>query len=597
VIPDSTDRSKSTGRFFVQDIYQGLTGVERGEVKQLRVLEETSRVSRTTMGGSPYNQTFLVSAALAFSAKNFLGVVPVEEDGSAYFEVPAGRAVYLQALDADGRLVQSMRTFVQAAPGTTRSCVGCHEHKYSTAAAVGFPAILDREPHKLQAESWGSGYLDYPSMVQPVLDRRCVRCHGGEDGIAGGMDLSGGWTQHFNISYENLASRRQTQLTAYWIAGIDCMNGTALWSSQIFAPRGRGSGAAPLAKLLVDGHDGHVPNLTREERDLLMAWIDTNGLYYGTWNSTESGCSIRQWKSLAKTIVGQMREAGCLECHGNDQKITYLENDWINLKDPEFSRILRAPLPDGANGYGLGLCRDRKVDPRRQRIHLLRRGYAHAVRPPNVFAKHEIVPYDSSGEPAVSFASTGDSVYQKMLATIRKTRTEVLATPRVDMPGADVIPGASRMLVPPSLPEEDVPLEAVASPEGVVQLAWESSARTIGLEAALHRGTSPNFEPTMHNLVTRTPLFEYTDRFAPPGTQHYALVLIRADQRGRPTYAAVDVPDPPPPPTPTGLAVVPASCTVRLAWEAPPASLLGYHVFQATYTSASTAASPAPTSR
>jgi len=49
----------------------------------------------------PYNQTFLISAALAFSAKNFLGVVPVNPDGSVYFEVPSGRALYLQALDAE----------------------------------------------------------------------------------------------------------------------------------------------------------------------------------------------------------------------------------------------------------------------------------------------------------------------------------------------------------------------------------------------------------------------------------------------------------------------------------------------------------------
>ena len=32
-------------------------------------------------------------------------------------------------LDAEGRCVRSMRTFIQAAPGTTRSCVGCHEEK------------------------------------------------------------------------------------------------------------------------------------------------------------------------------------------------------------------------------------------------------------------------------------------------------------------------------------------------------------------------------------------------------------------------------------------------------------------------------------
>ncbi|MHB8900018.1 MAG: HzsA-related protein, partial [Thermoguttaceae bacterium] len=171
VIADTVDRSTATGRFFVQDVYQGLTGVERGEVKQLRVIEETSRVSATTMGGSPYNQTFLVSAALAFSVKNYLGVVPVAEDGSAWFEAPAGRAIYFQALDGEGRLVQSMRTFVQASPGTTRSCIGCHEHKYSTSPTVGhFASLGGRQPDRLQPEAWGSGYIDYPTMVQPAGD-------------------------------------------------------------------------------------------------------------------------------------------------------------------------------------------------------------------------------------------------------------------------------------------------------------------------------------------------------------------------------------------------------------------------------------------
>ena len=71
--------------------------------------------------------------------------------------------------------------------------------------------------------------MDYASMVQPVWDRNCVSCHGGEKGIEGRLDLSGGWTQHFNISYENLVDRRETQLIAYLVSGIDCMNGTAYW--------------------------------------------------------------------------------------------------------------------------------------------------------------------------------------------------------------------------------------------------------------------------------------------------------------------------------------------------------------------------------
>ncbi len=116
VIVDSTDRSQRTGRFFLQDIYEGLPSIKRGTVKWLRVLEETSRTSARPDGANPFNQTFLVSSALAFSVKNYLGIVPVEADGSAYFEVPAGRAVYFQALDKDG-------------PSYTACAVSCRPHR------------------------------------------------------------------------------------------------------------------------------------------------------------------------------------------------------------------------------------------------------------------------------------------------------------------------------------------------------------------------------------------------------------------------------------------------------------------------------------
>lgn len=581
VIADSTNRLATTGQFFLQDIYRGLTGVKRGEVKYLRVLEETSRVSPTTMGGSPYNQVFLSSAALAFNAKIFLGVVPVEEDGSAYFEAPAGRGLFFQALDADGRLVQSMRSFVQASPGTTRSCVGCHEHKYTAAGNEGL-RDLARAPSQIEPESWGSGFVDYPSMIQPILDKHCVSCHGGEKDIAAGMDLSGGWTEHFSISYENLVNRRETQLIAYWIAGIDCMNGTALWSSQIFPPRAHGSGAAPLAELLVKGHGGYIPDLTREERDLLMAWIDTNGLYRGHWDYNENGCAIRDWKSTTGALTAAMQAAGCLRCHGDGARITYFENDWINLKDPEFSRILRAPLAKGTEGFGLGLCRDRKVTADRQRIHLLRKGYAHAVQPPEAFERHTYVPYDPSGQPVASFASVEDPHYWAMLSIIRGARQAALSAPRVEMPGAEVIAGACRMYLPPPLPQVAPLPEAVVDIEGVVELRCERSARTIGLEAEFHRSDREGFAPDESTLLDRNALFQYTDRLAPVGKQHYAVVLCSGDERNHPAYVTAVVPHPAPPPAPTGLEALPASGANRLAWQVPARPVMGYHVYRGT---------------
>jgi hypothetical protein len=561
-----------TGRFIVQDIYRGLDGVERGEVKQLRVIEETSRVSGTH--GSAYNQTFLLSGVLAFSVKNFLGVVPVEADGSAHFEVPSGRAVYLQALDEEGRLVRSMRTFVQAAPGTTRACIGCHERKFD-APALKRPTAPAREPHRLRPESWGSGYVDYPSMVQPVLDKHCAACHGGAKGIAAGLDLTGGWTEHFNISYVNLISRRETQLTAYLISGIDCMNGTANWSARIFAPRSHGSGSAPLAKVLVSGHKGRIKSLPRRDRDLIMAWIDTNGLYHGTWDYAPGGVAVKEWGSVKAAVLGEMQAAGCMRCHSTSR----FENDWVNLRQPHLSRVLRAPLPKGAEGFGLGFCRDRKAATR-QRLRILAGGYIHAALPLERFPSRPPAE-PAPAEPVATFASTGDPHYRNLLEIVRRGREKALASPRTDMPGAALTAGQARTLIPPPLPDPLPPVTASVDAEGVVHLAWERSARTIGLSSEVHRGPDEAFAPGTDTLLARTGLFRHADANAPRGPQHYAVVLTSDADRSRPIRASVTVPPPPAPSAPKGLTATGAPGCVELRWQPSDVMRVAYHVFRA----------------
>ncbi len=579
VLAPETKRDKKTGRFIVQDIYQGLTGVERGEVKWLRVIEETSRVSATP--GGAYNQTFLVSAVLAFTVKNYLGVVPVEPDGSAYFEVPAGRAIYLQALDGEGRLVQSMRTFVQAAPGVTRSCIGCHEHKSGAPQNRGRREALRRAPARLQPESWGTGFVDYPGMVQPILDKNCVRCHGGREGIAGRLDLSGGWTEHFSISYENLISRRETQLTAHLISGIDCMNGTSRWSAKIFPPRSHGSGAAPLAELLVRGHEDRIPDLTRRDRDLLLAWIDTNGLYHGTWDYTDHGCSIKAWGGIKNDLIGEMQAAGCARCHGEGNRVQHFENDWFNLERPELSRILRAPLAKGDDGLGLAWCRDRKVDPKRQRIRILATGgYVHHDLPLEAFAPEKAPPPDESGDPAVTFSSTEDSRYQSMLAVIQVGRRQALATPRADMPGAEIHPGICRQMIPPPIPASLPVLKARVDIESTVHLSWERSARTIGLSAEVHRGTGEDFLPDDRTRIATTRGFAYTDADPPLGEHHYAVILISGTERSAAIRTSITIPSPAPPKAPAGLAAKSSPGRVEIQWREDGERLLRYHVYR-----------------
>ena len=572
--------TETTGRFYLQDIYRGLEGVERGEVKWLRVIEETSRASATP--GGAYNQTFLVSAALAFSAKNYLGLVPVLPDGSAHFEVPSGRAIYLQALDEEGRLVRSMRTFVHAVPGTTRSCIGCHERKFDTPANQGIRQGHRLDPVRPQPESWGTGYIDYASMVQPVFDKHCVRCHGGEQGFADALDLTGGWTEHFNVSYENLVSRRESQLTASLIAGIDCMNGTALWSAQILGTREHGSGCAPLAEVLVSGHGGRIPGLSRTERDLVLAWIDTNGVYYGTWDYSEHGSQVKAWPETKQALVRAMREAGCMSCHENHGKVQF-ENDWFNLQRPEWSRILRAPLAAGAKG-GLGLCRDQKTDPRRRRIRLLVSGnYEHGVRSLDDYRREGKQPAAEASEaaPVATFASTEDPHYQNLLRIIRRGHRDALTAPRVDMPGAVVVAGYARQLMPPPLPEPLPVLDGAVDPEGIVRLSWERSARTIGLIAEIHRGASPDFDPSADTLLATTRGFHHADLDAPVGEQHYALILCADAERTTSVHTTIAVPPAATPPAPVALAALPTPGFVELGWEEHTESPLRYHVYRA----------------
>ncbi|MCP4454748.1 MAG: hypothetical protein GY809_25085, partial [Planctomycetes bacterium] len=51
------------------------------------------------------------------NARAILGSVPVESDGSAYFEAPVGKAIYFQALDKNGLAIQSMRSATYVHPG------------------------------------------------------------------------------------------------------------------------------------------------------------------------------------------------------------------------------------------------------------------------------------------------------------------------------------------------------------------------------------------------------------------------------------------------------------------------------------------------
>ncbi len=557
----SAEETEEPGRFVVLDIYQGLTGVERGEVKKLRLVEETARISGIPPGGRWWNQAFLVSWQGSYVIKNFLGTVPVHEDGSAYFEAPAGRAIYFEALDADGREVQRMRTFVQAQPGVTRTCIGCHERKEDAPPQTSsVPIALTQDPATPAPESWGSGYVDYPTMVQPILDRRCVSCHGGEKGIDGGIDLSGGWTWAFNISYETLLKH---DLSGF----LRCHN-SDVSSSDILPPRTIGSGAANLGELLLTGHDQRIADLAQSERDLLMAWMDGNSNYSGTWDYTQQA-TVNAIMDVRGPLSAAMQSAGCTECH----PAGHIGNDWVNLQKPEWSRILRAPMAKADGELGLSWCRDRKAPSGMALVD-------QRIMPPDRFHPLALPRLDLSGEPKPTLASTDDPNYQQMLRIIRRTAFVALSSPRVDMPGAQTVRGVCRRQRTMPLPAVPPRLDATLTSDGAVLLAWQPTADVTGLPLELHRGDDEGFTPSETTLVSDNAPFRFTDYAADSGTQHYALLAVRGTEQSAASRTSVDVPTPRAPDAPSGLRATAAPGQIILDWEPATGFGIQYRVYR-----------------
>ncbi len=183
-----------TGTYYVADVYEGdsMAGVERGTVKQLRVVEIEYRsyaIGATVASGSgssdPY--TPIATGNGSWDIKRVLGVVDVEADGSAMFKVPALVPVYFQLLDKDGSVVQTMRSWSTLMPNESYSCVGCHEDKNTVPKADGkITDAMKKGVQELKPDVWQEDYncyedeaegFDYLTEIQSIFDKSCVECH------------------------------------------------------------------------------------------------------------------------------------------------------------------------------------------------------------------------------------------------------------------------------------------------------------------------------------------------------------------------------------------------------------------------------------
>ena len=201
-----------------------------------------------------------------------LGTVPVEADGSAYFRAPSRVPLYFQAVDNDGRAVQTMRSVTYLRPGERRGCVGCHEPP-GAAPPVRTLLALRRAPSDIREGPPGTKPLSYPLLVQGVLDRHCVRCHHG-DGDAGTHPpvLTGERAGEFTRSYASLRS-----FVRWYEWGDQSI-------TQTVTHPGRGAtDESPLLAILVDANHRDQLELPPADLRRLYIWIDANAPFYGTY--------------------------------------------------------------------------------------------------------------------------------------------------------------------------------------------------------------------------------------------------------------------------------------------------------------------------
>ena len=176
-----------------------------------------------------------------------------------------------------------MRSWVTLQPGERQSCVGCHER------------ANDAPPFRAGAEAFGSHPVakvelaprgfSFPRDVQPILDRRCVRCHDGVKNpnipdLTSSLVGDGRAKRRWTASYVALthAKLNATGKGDWWdnLYIGDSEHPQLNWicsgsEPTLIPPLTRGSRTSGLFARL---DAGHGKGITEAEMRILACWVD-----------------------------------------------------------------------------------------------------------------------------------------------------------------------------------------------------------------------------------------------------------------------------------------------------------------------------------
>lgn len=263
------EKEPDTGTFVLSNVYESLKPFPKDrKIKEIRVIQLLPKAP-DYRGNNP-----TIGHTSSANARAVLGSAPVEKDGSAHFTVPAKLPVYFQAIDEEGRAVQSMRSIVYVQPGENRGCVGCHEQASTALTNESKQNLASlRGPSDLTPASEETRPFSYPRFIQPILDRRCVSCHDGSENAKKGPTLTGEKTDRYTRSYDELKPFLR------WYE----------WGGNNFReiatfPGESGADISALSNIINDENHKGI-GLTDEERRDLYLWMDALVPFYGVYDA------------------------------------------------------------------------------------------------------------------------------------------------------------------------------------------------------------------------------------------------------------------------------------------------------------------------
>ncbi|MBN1342639.1 MAG: SUMF1/EgtB/PvdO family nonheme iron enzyme [Phycisphaerae bacterium] len=288
IIADKVEPERTDALVHLIDVYagDGLKGIPRGTVKKLRVF--TYHFAYHGMGG----QQNRVGLDGPWDVKRVLGTVPVAQDGSALFRVPANTPISIQPLDAEGKALQLMRSWMTAMPGEVLSCVGCHERQ-GTTPPVKQTLALRQPPSEIAPWHGPTRGFSFNREVQPVLDKYCVACHDGRP-RPDGKSIP-------DLRAKPYIVQKGTKYTpSYWALRRFVRTTTMEGDMHLLAPCEYHADNTELIQVLSKGH--HNVQVDAEAWDRLITWIDLHAPAHGTWHEL-MGTSVAHMRDRRRAMM------------------------------------------------------------------------------------------------------------------------------------------------------------------------------------------------------------------------------------------------------------------------------------------------------